>query len=138
MIENQLKDYLINRIPNLTAENCFIGEFPEIPTLETNALIIVANSPLSDSHNSLAERLRSPKGIGQTTLAIAILTKSNAYDSASNLIWEIYKALGSDDGGCINYNSKQMYIIPNETPFCNGENTFELNFIVRQARGKSS
>lgn len=131
MLENTLKDYLVSKVTNLTAQNCFVGEFPQNPAGQTNALIVSANSPLSDSHNSLAERLHTPKGIGETSVAIVIITKSDVYDNASNLIWGIYDALGSDDGGCITQSSKQMYIVPNEAPYCEGENTFKLNFIVR-------
>lgn len=131
MLENTIKDYLVSKVEGLTAQNCFVGEFSPNPTSHTNAVILSSNSPLADSHNSLAERLRTPKGLGETSIAIAIITKSDVYDSASNLIWDIYDALGDDDGGCISYNLKQMYIVPNEAPYCDGENTFKLNFIVR-------
>lgn len=135
MLEQKIKDYLISNVENLTASNCFIGNIPNTATAETNTVITSEISPLSDSHNSLAMKLSTPKGINEKLVALSINAQSDVYDSASNMIWSIYDALGNDDGGCIVQDDKQMFIIPVEAPYSVREitdkNIFQLNFIVR-------
>lgn len=134
MLETILKDYLIANVDTLTSVNCFVGNMPSGTTPETFAVITSSMNPLSDSHNSLAMKLSTPKGINEKAVAISIITQSDVYNSASDLIWEIYSALGLDDGGCIIQGGKQMYIIPNDPPFCEENNKFRLNFIIRTSK----
>lgn len=131
MIEAKIKDYLISNVEALTVANCFVGNVPSGTTSSTFVVISSSVNPLSDSHNSLAMKLSTPKGINEKSVAISIMTQSDLYESASDLIWKIYSELGSDDGGCIIQDEKQMYIIPNDSPFCEENNKFRLNFITR-------
>jgi len=134
MVENQLRDFLVQNVNALTNSNCFVGELPQTPASGTNVLIVSSNSPLSDSHNSLAMKLSTPKGIGEKSVALTIISQSSVYDNASDLIWEIYAALGSDDGGCITLSGqdpKQIHITPAEAPFYEDGVGFKLNFVVR-------
>lgn len=133
MIETKIRDYLISNVENLSTTNCFIGEIPEGNSAETFAIISTEASPLSDSHNSLAMKLSTPKGISQKNTAISIFTQSTTYDSASDLIWDIFSSLGGEDGGCVVQDSTQMYIIPVESPYHEKDITFRLNFIVRSS-----
>jgi hypothetical protein len=122
---------LIENVSDLSGSNFFSGQKPDNSSVQTFAVIASSNSPLSDSHNSLAMKLSTPKKINETSVAISIMAQSNIYETANTLIWDIYNALGGDDGGCITQNDTQMFIIPVETPHFETDNTFKLNFIVR-------
>ncbi len=131
MIETKIRDYLISQISSLSTSNCFIGNIPTNNTETTFAVVTTKASPLSDSHNMLANQLTSPKGINQKSLALSVYAESDVYDTASSLIWDVFSNLGGEDGGCIVQDSTQMYITPVESPYHESENTFRFNFIVR-------
>lgn len=131
MIETKIRDYLISNVENLSTANCFIGSISSGNTVDTFAVVTTEASPLSDSHNTLATKLTSPKGINQKSLALAVYTQSAVYEDSSKLIWDIFSSLGGEDGGCIVQDTTQMYITPIESPYHEKENTFRLNFIVR-------
>lgn len=131
MIEEKIKDYLVSRVTGLSVTNCFVGNVPSGNTETTFAIVSTGASPLSDTHNSLASKLTAPKGINQNSVALSISVQSPIYDSASNLIWDIFTKLGGQDGGCIVQDSTQMYITPVEAPYHEKDIIFRLNFIVR-------
>ena len=131
MIETKIRDYLISNVETLSTTNCFIGLAPSGVLPETFAVVTTASSPLSDSHNTLATQLTSPKGINQKSLALAAFAQSTIYNDSSTLIWDIFTSLGGEDGGCIVQDGIQMYITPVESPYHEKDNVFRLNFIIR-------
>jgi len=130
MIENQIRDFLVENLDSLTNSNCFVGNVPDTHP-ETYCVVKNQPSPLSDSHNLISEKLTLPKGINQKSVSLTIEVASDTYEAASTLIGRIFTTLGGEDGGFISINTTQIFITPVESPFYEEGDLFKFNFIVR-------
>lgn len=130
MIEKEIRDFLVENLDCLSVSNCFIGNVPENPPA-IYCVVKSQPSPLSDTHNSISEKLTTPSGINQKSVSLVTEVVGETYEAASTLIGEIFTALGGDDGGFIVHSTAQMYITPVESPFYKEGNLFKFNFIVR-------
>ena len=129
MIENSIRDFLVQNLNDLTTENCFVGG-GSASAPPTYCVIRKQSTPLADSHNTIAEKLRTPVGINQQSVSLAVDVISSDYQEAATLMNEIFMALGGEDGGCIGLTNNQAYIIPVQSPY-QEENILKFNFIVR-------
>jgi hypothetical protein len=129
MIENSIRDFLVQNLLDLTNQNCFAGKAPDTAPA-TYCVVKKQSSPLADSHNTIAGKLRTPVGIGEQSASLSIEVQGDDYQEAATLINEIFTALGGEDGGCVNLTNKQVYIIPVQSPF-QEEDVLKFNFIVR-------
>ncbi|MDR1169046.1 MAG: hypothetical protein LBK53_09210 [Heliobacteriaceae bacterium] len=131
MIETTIRDFLVENHDDLTTENCFVGSIPE-DAPASYCVVRQQSSPLSDTHNSISEKLTTPHGINQKVISLGVEVVGEDYETGALLIAEIFMAMGGEDGGCIDLYTTQAYVTPVEPPFYEkDEDLFKFNFIVR-------
>jgi hypothetical protein len=131
MIETTIRDFLVENHDDLTIENCFVGSTPE-DAPANYCVVRKQSSPLSDTHNSISEKLSAPRGINQKVISLGVEVVGEDYETGALLIAEIFTALGGEDGGCVNFDTTQFHITPVEPPFYEkDDDLFKFNFIVR-------